>query len=636
MDDIKTLSADQIKDIQTLIKSMLAPAAGDKKISQLDAIPSVADADLLPVVDATDNTTKKSTALQIKDYVGTGQEAFDATVGNVGSGADYNSQEDAIVAGKFNLLIIGNFNETKDVNVGATSVRISIADTCNMGTFQYFTGGAGDLKLIGKVTYAYTSPGQLVTHAGTGTLDMSEAITDGTACTAVASIAVGNVNNRMQISNCRCYLANTSSSGFENAYNSSSIANVTFIGGGAACTGAIVNLPGGIASNITFEGTIQNLGEIIKLQNYPSVLSGVKYNATNRGVIGLYVGNNQIDNISGDLKIDTTGTSRHHISNCNISDLDLSSSDSDDNKFSNIYVTNGNIVIGGDRNEFVNFEVEEDVTINGSNNWFSNFRAEDVIVNGNSNESIIASFSSYTDNGSNNSYITNVSKDGTLAANDDLSLVTMKAIKTYADLHVLLAGAAGGQTVHGGTLTNQTLDLLNNLIDQLGIHIAGDGKVTIDRDTTIGQSGTASVAELKNASDVVKVKLNTVGDSYLTGGNLGLGTTTPLAKLDNQGSKRTAGREINATTGSLNATDFYLQMFHTATAPINFSLIASQTYDGREIEIKDSGDNASTNNITLTPAAGDTIEKLASFVINGDGESYSFRYDLSNTNWEIF
>jgi len=43
--------------------------AGDKKISQLDAIPAIADADLLAVVDKTDDTTKKATAAQFKEHV---------------------------------------------------------------------------------------------------------------------------------------------------------------------------------------------------------------------------------------------------------------------------------------------------------------------------------------------------------------------------------------------------------------------------------------------------------------------------------------------------------------------------------------------------------------------------------------
>lgn len=43
--------------------------AGDKKISQLDAIPSIHDDDLLAIVDDTDTTTKKATAAQFKEHV---------------------------------------------------------------------------------------------------------------------------------------------------------------------------------------------------------------------------------------------------------------------------------------------------------------------------------------------------------------------------------------------------------------------------------------------------------------------------------------------------------------------------------------------------------------------------------------
>lgn len=41
----------------------------DKKITQLDPIPAVADADLLAIVDNTDTTTKKVTAAQFKEHV---------------------------------------------------------------------------------------------------------------------------------------------------------------------------------------------------------------------------------------------------------------------------------------------------------------------------------------------------------------------------------------------------------------------------------------------------------------------------------------------------------------------------------------------------------------------------------------
>jgi hypothetical protein len=88
MEGISILTADQVKDVQTIIQQMLAPGAGDKKISQLDAIPSVADADLAAIVDATDATTKKATALQFKDYVNAGKPGGKTIVGGTASGED--------------------------------------------------------------------------------------------------------------------------------------------------------------------------------------------------------------------------------------------------------------------------------------------------------------------------------------------------------------------------------------------------------------------------------------------------------------------------------------------------------------------------------------------------------------------
>jgi hypothetical protein len=66
---VSILTTDQVKDVQEIVKAMLAPSAGDKKISQLDAIPAMDNADLLAIVDDTDATTKKVTNLQIKNYV---------------------------------------------------------------------------------------------------------------------------------------------------------------------------------------------------------------------------------------------------------------------------------------------------------------------------------------------------------------------------------------------------------------------------------------------------------------------------------------------------------------------------------------------------------------------------------------
>ena len=51
--------------------------------------------------------------------------------------------------------------------------------------------------------------------------------------------------------------------------------------------------------------------------------------------------------------------------------------------------------------------------------------------------------------------------------------------------------------------------------------------------------------------NVVKIQLNTVGDSYLNGGDVGIGVTSPGAKLDVAGSIHTSG-SINLTSAGLN------------------------------------------------------------------------------------
>lgn len=83
MEGISILTEDQVKDVQTIIQQMLAATAGDKKISQLDAISTVADADLLAIVDDTDTTTKKCTAAQLKEHIQTLGDKDEFTISSV-------------------------------------------------------------------------------------------------------------------------------------------------------------------------------------------------------------------------------------------------------------------------------------------------------------------------------------------------------------------------------------------------------------------------------------------------------------------------------------------------------------------------------------------------------------------------
>ena len=53
---------------------------------------------------------------------------------------------------------------------------------------------------------------------------------------------------------------------------------------------------------------------------------------------------------------------------------------------------------------------------------------------------------------------------------------------------------------------------------------------------------------------------------------------------------------------------------------------------GREITIKDGKSDAATNNITLTPAAGN-IDGASTFIMNINKQAVTVRYD--GTQWEI-
>ena len=143
--------------------------------------------------------------------------------------------------------------------------------------------------------------------------------------------------------------------------------------------------------------------------------------------------------------------------------------------------------------------------------------------------------------------------------------------------YALLAGRSGGQTLIGGTdsgddLTLQTTSnvtkgsyilselttagglvktdangVLSQLADVAVNQVLVSGGVGVDPaysatptvtditatgTATIGSTGEAGVADLKDSSNVSKVHFDTEGDSYITGGDTGFGVTTPSTKVE--------------------------------------------------------------------------------------------------------
>lgn len=381
------------------------------------------------------NTVNKTFAGSINELAATTKQW--TTVGN--SATDYTSIQDAIAAGKYNLLILGNFTETQNVTIVNASVYIEITNTCNMGEFNFSMTGSGDLIIeSGKLTASYTSPKTLISNTGTGTFHCADLNIDTSASTAVATIYNGAVGNRVQGGNCRCFLSDNATAGFINCYNSSSLNNIEFIGGGANCEGAIINLANGIASNLFFSssGTFKISGEVITLETVSSILSNVAYNAANRPIISLKTNGNQLNNIKGNVILDLTSSSYNQCSNLYIPLIDLDNPLASINKFTNVHNVTVDMTITGNGNQFTNFHTNADIVIDGGSNYFMVASADDVIVNGDGNFLFLSSFTTYTDNGSLNSNIDSISNDGALSNNSPTSLVTEKAIKTFITQYV--------------------------------------------------------------------------------------------------------------------------------------------------------------------------------------------------------
>jgi hypothetical protein len=90
---------------------------------------------------------------------------------------------------------------------------------------------------------------------------------------------------------------------------------------------------------------------------------------------------------------------------------------------------------------------------------------------------------------------------------------------------------------------------------------------------------------------------------------------------------------VAAATYSLLPTDYILAVGYTVTGSVAITIPTAQCVSGRIIEIKDSGGNASTNNITVTPQA-ETIDGDATLIISTNYNSASLYSD--GNNWFVY
>lgn len=93
---------------------------------------------------------------------------------------------------------------------------------------------------------------------------------------------------------------------------------------------------------------------------------------------------------------------------------------------------------------------------------------------------------------------------------------------------------------------------------------------------------------------------------------------------------------VNAATGSIQAgvDVVYVDSTATATGGVTINIGSASTLQYQQVRVKDRGDNAATNNITINAATGETINGTGSYVISTDNKGILIVSDGSN--WNVF
>ncbi len=105
--------------------------------------------------------------------------------------------------------------------------------------------------------------------------------------------------------------------------------------------------------------------------------------------------------------------------------------------------------------------------------------------------------------------------------------------------------------------------------------------------------------------------------------------------LNINGSQTVKVTDVNASPWNASQSDYFFGVSKTATGAVTLNLPAATTVGSIAYIVKDTGNNAAANNISVTPAGADTIDGVAAAkVMNANLSAYMFVSD-GVSNWSV-
>ena len=152
-------------------------------------------------------------------------------------------------------------------------------------------------------------------------------------------------------------------------------------------------------------------------------------------------------------------------------------------------------------------------------------------------------------------------------------------------------------------------------------------------------NGTEGILDLRD-NNVTKVNLRTAGDSYFTGGNVGIGTNAPLDKLDVYGT----GAIFRNLSDNADSVQIVRGTNHTANPDAKFYIYDNSSADwAAKINLDGASygldiQNGSDYFLLCRKVGGDRILEVhgSSTVVNDSGIDYDFRVESNNDDYLLY